>query len=72
MLKMNADGCLKAELKNSEAIKQEKDKIVNGISNKNKISLEERFARYEKLSNETRGKVEAYNCGEDLGKEKLY
>ena len=69
---MNGDGYLEARLKNNEAIKQEEDKIISSISNKSKISLEERFARYEKLSNESRGKVEAYDWGEDLGKEKLY
>ena len=69
---MNGDDCLEAKLKNIEILKQEEDKIVSSISNKSKISLEERFARYEKLSDEKRGKVEAYDWGEDLGKEKFY
>lgn len=69
---MNGDGCLEAELKNDETLKQEEGKIVSSISNKSKISLEERFVKYEKLSNEERGKVETYDWGEDLGKEKFY
>ncbi len=69
---MNGDGYLEARLKDNETIKQKEDKIISSISNKSKISLEELFARYEKLSNEKRGKVEAYDWGEDLGKEKFY
>ena len=72
MLKMNGDGYLEAEFKNIEILKQKDEKIVRSISNKSKISLEERFVKYKKLSNEERGKVETYDWGEDLGKEKLY
>ena len=50
---------------------QEKDKIIITKSKKKHKTLEERFAMFEQSSNEERGKIEAYDWGEDLGKEKF-
>lgn len=50
---------------------QEKDKIIISKPKRKHKTLEERFAEFEKLSNEERGTVESYDWGSDLGKEKF-
>ncbi len=50
---------------------QEKDKIIISKQKKKHKTLEERFAMFEKLSNNEKGNIEDYDWGEDLGKEKI-
>lgn len=50
---------------------QEKDKIIITKQKKQHKTLEERFAIFEKLPKEEKGEIEAYDWGEDLGKEKF-
>ncbi len=50
---------------------QEKDKIIISKPKKRHLTLEERFAMFERLSNNEKGNIESYDWGEDLGKEKF-
>lgn len=50
---------------------QENDKIIISKSKKKHKTIEERFAMFKKLPNEDKGKIEDYDWGKDLGKEKF-
>ncbi len=50
---------------------QEKDKIIISKPQEKHKTLEERFAMFEKLSEEEKGNIESYDWGTDLGKEKF-
>ena len=50
---------------------QEKDKIIISKLKKKHKTLEERIAMFEKLPNEDKGEIAAYDWGEDKGKEKF-
>lgn len=50
---------------------QEKDKIIISKPKKKHLTLEERFEMFERIPSEQKGKVEPYDWGEDLGKERF-
>ncbi len=50
---------------------QEKDKIIISKPKKRHLTLEERIEKFKNLPNGEKGSVDAYDWGEDLGKEKL-
>ena len=49
----------------------EKDVIIISKMKMKHKTLDERIAMYEKLPNEVQGKIEDYDWGEDVGKEKF-
>ena len=51
---------------------QEKDRIIISKPKKKHKTLEERFEEFKNLSTSEKGKIEAYDWGIDLGKEKFY
>lgn len=51
---------------------QEKDKIIISKPKKKHKTLEERVEEFRNLPNEEKGNVEAFDWGDDLGKEKFY
>lgn len=50
---------------------QENDKIIIFQPQKKHKTLEERFEEFNKLPDEEKGSIEAFDWGEDLGKEKF-
>ena len=50
---------------------QEHDKIIISKQTKEHKTLEERFEEFNKLPDEEKGSIEAFDWGEDLGKEKF-
>lgn len=50
---------------------QEHDKIIISKQTKKHKTLEERFEEFNKLPDEEKGSIEAFDWGEDLGKEKF-
>lgn len=48
---------------------QDHDKIIISKQSKKHKTLEERIEEFNKLSNEEKGRIEAFDWGEDVGKE---
>ena len=48
---------------------QDHDKIIISKQSKKHKTLEERFEEFNKLSNEEKGSIKAFDWGEDVGKE---
>ena len=50
---------------------QKEDTIIISKPKKKHLTLEERFEKFEKLSDSEKGTIESYDWGKDLGKEIL-
>mgnify|MGYP002464876189 CR=1 FL=1 len=50
---------------------QKEDSIIISKPKKKHLTLEERFEMFDQLSDCEKGKLESYDWGEDVGKEKL-